>query len=148
MRSRKDLCENLINALKLLANQQKDGDSPIQNIIMVLEENCRGRVTNGLRSIIIGQLQCSGGGSLAWRSAAFEVKMSEDSSEVLREGADDLTLGAAEFDALKACINVDHIDKKCGARPWWMQIGTLSAKQLVKELKEVSGKSCIIITET
>ena len=24
------LCENLINALKLLANQQKDGDSPIQ----------------------------------------------------------------------------------------------------------------------
>ena len=28
------LCENLINALKLLANQQKDGDSPIQNIIM------------------------------------------------------------------------------------------------------------------
>ena len=28
------LCENLINALKLLANQQKDGDSPIQNNIM------------------------------------------------------------------------------------------------------------------
>ena len=25
------LCENLINALKLLANQQKDGDSPIQS---------------------------------------------------------------------------------------------------------------------
>ena len=24
------LCDNLINALKLLANQQKDGDSPIQ----------------------------------------------------------------------------------------------------------------------
>ena len=26
-------CENLINALKLLAIQQRDGDSPIQNII-------------------------------------------------------------------------------------------------------------------
>ena len=24
------LCENLVNMLKLLANQQKDGDSPIQ----------------------------------------------------------------------------------------------------------------------
>ena len=24
------LCENLVNALKLLANQQRDGDSPIQ----------------------------------------------------------------------------------------------------------------------
>ena len=27
------LCENLINALKLLAKQQKDGDSPIQSIV-------------------------------------------------------------------------------------------------------------------
>ena len=27
------LCENLISALKLLANQQRDGDSPIQNIV-------------------------------------------------------------------------------------------------------------------
>ena len=42
MRSRKDFvrpCENLINALKLLANQQKDGDSPIQNIVMGLTGN-------------------------------------------------------------------------------------------------------------
>ena len=27
------LCENLINALELLANQQRDDDSPIQNIV-------------------------------------------------------------------------------------------------------------------
>ena len=27
------LCHNLINALKLLANQQKDCDSPIQSIV-------------------------------------------------------------------------------------------------------------------
>ena len=27
------LCEHLINALKLLANQQTDGDSPIQRIV-------------------------------------------------------------------------------------------------------------------
>ena len=32
------LCENLINAHKLLANLQTDGDSPIQNIIMGLKE--------------------------------------------------------------------------------------------------------------
>ena len=44
------LCENLINALKLLANQQKDGESPIQNIIMGLNEKCGERITNGLRS--------------------------------------------------------------------------------------------------
>ena len=51
MRSRKD-CENLINALKLLANQQKDGDSPIQNIVKGLREKSRQPVTNGLRSFI------------------------------------------------------------------------------------------------
>ena len=38
------LCENLINALKLLANQQKDGDSPIENIIVGLKEKCRERI--------------------------------------------------------------------------------------------------------
>ena len=27
------VCENLISALKLLANQQKDGDRPIQSIV-------------------------------------------------------------------------------------------------------------------
>ena len=32
------LCDNLINALKLLANQQKDGDSPIQSIVTGLQE--------------------------------------------------------------------------------------------------------------
>ena len=35
------LCENLINALKLLANQQKDGDSPIQSIVGGLCERSR-----------------------------------------------------------------------------------------------------------
>ena len=33
-----DSMKNLINALKLLANQQQDGDSPIQNIIMGMKE--------------------------------------------------------------------------------------------------------------
>ena len=29
--ARLGLCDNLVNALKLLANQQKDGDSPMQS---------------------------------------------------------------------------------------------------------------------
>ena len=39
--------------------------------------------------------------------------MNGDSSEVSREGADDLPPRAEEFDTLKACLNVDHIDKTC-----------------------------------
>ena len=35
------LCENLINALKLLANQQKDGDSPVQSLVTSLCDRSR-----------------------------------------------------------------------------------------------------------
>ena len=38
-----------------------------------------------------------------------------DRSKVPREGADDLTPRAEEFDTQKACINVDHIDENSGA---------------------------------
>ena len=33
-----NLCQNLTNTLKLLANQQKDGDSPVQSIVKGLCE--------------------------------------------------------------------------------------------------------------
>ena len=113
------LCENLSNALKLLANQQKYGDIPVQNIIMGLKEKCRERITNGLGSFIASDTYSAAEvGHLRRRQRLFRVvrpKISGDSSEVLREGADDLTLRAEEFDTQKACINVDHIDEKCWA---------------------------------
>ena len=42
-----ELCDNLVNALKLLANQQKDGDSPIQSIVTVLHERNRKGIMHG-----------------------------------------------------------------------------------------------------
>ena len=44
------LCDNLINALKLLATQQKDGDSPSQRIVTGLHERSRRGITDGLRN--------------------------------------------------------------------------------------------------
>ena len=73
--------------------------------------------------------------------------ISGDRSQVLREGADDLTLRAEEFNSQKACIHVDHINEKFGDRFWWTQIGTPFAKQLTQEFQEVSGKICTIIKE-
>ena len=46
------LCDNLINALKLLANQQKDGDSPIQSIVSGLHERSRRGIMDGLGRFI------------------------------------------------------------------------------------------------
>ena len=43
------LWENLINALKLLANQQEDGDGLIQNSVTNLCEESRKGLTEGLR---------------------------------------------------------------------------------------------------
>ena len=41
------VCENLINALKRLANQHKDGDSPIQSIVTGICERRRTRHCGG-----------------------------------------------------------------------------------------------------
>ena len=43
------LCANSINALKLLANQQEDGDGLSQNIVKNLGKGSRKGLTDGLR---------------------------------------------------------------------------------------------------
>ena len=47
-----DLCGNLINALKLLPNQQEDGDGLIRNIVTNLGEVIRKGLMEGLRNFI------------------------------------------------------------------------------------------------
>ena len=46
------LCENLINALKLLANQQEDRDGFQQSIVTNLGKGSRKGLTDGLRDFI------------------------------------------------------------------------------------------------
>ena len=53
------LCENLINALKLLANQQRDGDSLLQSIVTGLCERSRKGIMEGLRNIIKVDNHCA-----------------------------------------------------------------------------------------
>ena len=45
-------CGNLINALKLLANQQEDGYGLIQNIVTSLCDESREGLTNGLTEFL------------------------------------------------------------------------------------------------
>ena len=54
-----ELCDNLINALKLLATQLKDGDSPIQSIVTGLHERSRKGFTEGVRSFIKEDNHCA-----------------------------------------------------------------------------------------
>ena len=46
------LCGNLIHALKLLANQQEDGDGLLQNIVTNLGKGSTKGLTDGLRDFI------------------------------------------------------------------------------------------------
>ena len=108
------VCENLINALKLLANQQKDGDSPVQSIVTGLCERSRKGIMEGLRNIIeVDNRSAQEVGRLKEGTSSFEVrrpKFEEGCPEVsIREGPGELTLRTEEVGSKKACINVDHI---------------------------------------
>ena len=93
------LCENLINALSLLANQQEDGDGLLQSIVTNLGKGSRKGLTDGLRGT--GNFKSS------------EAKVPEGGSDVTtRESPGELTLRAEEVNTLKAYMDVNH--KKSG----------------------------------
>ena len=109
------LCEKLIDALKLLANQQTDGDSPIQGIVTGLHDRSRRGIMDGLGSFIeIDKHIAVDVGHLRRGLTPLYVQM-PNFCEVfpeaaIREGADALTLRADEVEALRAFIDTDHID--------------------------------------
>ena len=117
---------NRINALKLLANQQEDGDGLIQNIVTNIREGSREGLTNGLRDFIkIDNRRGSEVGYLSEGLGKFEVrrpKGSEGFPEVtVRESPDEVTLRAEEVDTWKSYINVDHMVKeRWRSSPGWL----------------------------
>ena len=80
------LCENLINALKLLANQPKNGDSPVQSIVAKLCETNRKGIMDGLRNFIeVDNHSALDVGDLKKGTRSFEVrwpKCEEEDHEV------------------------------------------------------------------
>ena len=111
------LCGNLINVLKLLANQQEGGDGLIQNIVTNLCEESRKGLTNGLREFIkIDNHRALEVRHLSEGLGTFKVrrpKGSEGFPEVtVRESPDELTLRAEEVGTRESYINVDHIEKE------------------------------------
>ena len=94
------LCDKLINALKLQANQQKDGDSPIQSIVTGLLG--RSGAMDGLRSVIEADNHSA---------VDVEPQLSETLPEaVIREGTDELTLRAEEVSTQRAFMNTKYIE--------------------------------------
>ena len=116
-RAPQGLCENLINVLKLLANQQEDGDGPIQSIVTGLCKRSRKGLTEGLRNFIqVDNHRALVVGYLREGLGSFKVrrpKGEEGYPEVkVRESPDEMTLRAEEVGSWTSCINVDHIEKE------------------------------------
>ena len=90
------LCTNLINALKLLANQQEDGDGLLQNIVKDLGKESRRGLTDGLREFVkVDNERALDVGALRRGTGTFKVrkpKAPEGGSDVIvRESPDELT---------------------------------------------------------
>ena len=110
------LCGSLIHALKLLTNQQEDGDGLVQNIVTNLCEVSRKGLTEGLRNFTqVDNHRVFEVGHLREGLRSFKVrrpKGEEGYPKVpVRESPDELTLGADEVGTWKSCINVDHTAK-------------------------------------
>ena len=123
--------QEVINALKLLANQQEDADGLLQNTVRNLGKGSRKGFTDGLREFIrldthraldVGELR-RGTGTLQLRNP----EAPEGGSDVtIRESPDELTRRAEEVNTSKA------LSWKDGALPWLMLTGMLSARRCTR----------------
>ena len=109
------VCDNWINALKLLANQQKDCQSPIQIIVTGLHKTTRKGIMDGPRSFITeDNHRAVDVGHSRKGIKPFHVrkpKFSEAYPEAaIREGADELTLQAEEVRLQRAFIDTKHME--------------------------------------
>ena len=109
------LCDNLVNAPKLLANQQKDGDGPIQSINTGLHERRRRGIVNGLsRFIEADNRSAVVVGDFRRGTKAVNVEnpqISEAFPEAaIREGAGEFTSRADKVGTQRADINMKHIE--------------------------------------
>ena len=108
------LCANLVNALKLLANQQEDGDGLLQDNVKYPGKERRRGLTDGLHEFItVDNERALDVGAPRRDTGTFKVrkpKALEGGSDVIvTERLDELTLRAEEVNTSKAYIDVNHI---------------------------------------
>ena len=103
---------NLINALKLLANQQEDGNGLIQNIVTNFSERSRSGVTEGLREFVqVDNHRPMEVGHLSEGLGTFRVRRPKG-SEGYPEVTVELNASSRGMGTWKSYINVDHITKE------------------------------------
>ena len=116
--ARQGMCDNLIHALERLANQQKDGDSPVRMIVPGLLEkksakhNGRAQVVffavDKYAAVKIGDVEKE----TRSKKAAKPDFTTDYPGAVIREGAHELTLRAHEEGVLRTLIDTSNVRSK------------------------------------
>ena len=136
-------CENLINAPKLLANQQKDGDSPVQSVATSFCEGSRNGLVEGLRHFIKVDNHCAlDVGHLSVGTRSFAVRRPKFEEGVNQGMIEEMTLRGRSWlpESMYQCRS--QSGGQVGDRPWLTLIGMLFAKQSAKERKATNGRIC------
>ena len=109
------LCDNLINSRKLLTNQQKDGDCPVESIVTGVREKSRRGMMDGLRKFTeVDNHEAAKVDGLRHGINSVQVvkpRFTAESAEaVIREGADALTLRAEEVGVRRTFVDATHVE--------------------------------------
>ena len=121
--------ENSTNALKLLTNQQKDGDSPVGTVVAGLLERSRSSIVDGLRRFISEDNHEAvkvGDVHRETRSKTV-VKPNFKAPAVIREGAGELTSRAREEGVLRPFSGTSNV----GDQRWEASAGRRGLARLL-----------------
>ena len=108
------LCDKLIDALKLLSNQQRDGDSLVASIVTGLREKSRKGIMTDPGSSSKWSILRQGTKSVE----VVELRFIADFPEaVIREGAEELTLRVEEVGSRRTFIDSTHVEAERWGAP-------------------------------
>ena len=142
-------CENLVNALKFLANQQQGGDGPVDSLVQGLEGRSRLKMMDELRKFITmdGQEAVKSGDLEKIQESLPVVKphFTTDYPEAMvRVGAYGLTVRREEEGMLRAFIDTTNVGD--GGHRSRMRTGMRFARPSTRELRGRNGKTCTAST--
>ena len=109
------VCDNLVNALKLLANQHQDGDSLVKVLVEGLQEGSRLKMVEELRKFITmdGHTRRVNVGDLEKTYKSAPVVKPQFTTDFLeaaaREGADEPTLRREETGMLRTVVDTTNV---------------------------------------
>ena len=137
------VCDNLVNAFKLLATQQQNGDSLVKVLVVEgLQERNRLKMMEELRNdeaVKIGDLEKT-------QELLRVVKpmfTGDFPGAVVREGVDELTLRREETGMLRTCIDTTDV----GGRSWGPPlVGMPFVRLPTEESRDRNGRTCTTST--